>query len=423
MGRVQSVMSRILDPILAPYLASAWRRVSKSGADINHDSALTLAAVMQAARAVSMDTAGMPTHLYRRLEGGGKERATDDPRYRLLHDQPNPRMNAQDFKVAQRMAQLFHGNAYALKQFDARGRVVALWPLRPETITFECAEDGTITYSTWNGLEAGEEFKPGEILHRRGLTRDGVTGISVIKYATDSLGLAKTQQDEVSSFFSNGSRFGGFIKHPGSMSPAAYARVKADLADNTSGSDNAWKWRVIEEGMEVVEVGVKPAEAQLLESRKFSGIEVCQWFDVPPWRLHMLESGLSYASMEQQGANYATYNLHQWYFGDDLTWTTQLLSEKEQETLFFETDPRELLRADIKARYEAHRVALELGFMCVDEVREIENMNPLPNGDGKVFYKRLDSMGNTTAGASDSEPDDPKEPDGDDDPPEAPPAE
>lgn len=394
MGFASSMVSRLLDPLLAPYIASAWSRKSKSGAEINHDSALGLSAVMAAARAICVDTAGMPTHLYRRLPDGGKERATDDPRYRLAHLKPNPRMDIRDFRSAQRMARIFHGNSYALKQFDARGRVAALWPLRPETISFDVGDDGNIRYFEWDGVEVGNEFAPGEILHTRGLTRDGITGLSVIKYAVDSLGLAKTQQDEVSSFFSNGSRFGGFIKHPATLSPTAKGNIETSLADNTRGSDNAWKWRVIEEGMEVVEVGVSPADAQLLESRKWSNIEVCQWFDVPPWRIHMLDNGLSYASMEQQFANYATFNLRQWYHADDLAWSTQLLSESEQDELFFETDPKALLMGDTQARFEAYDKALAGGWMCVNEVRSIENLNPIHGGD--TYYKRLEAMGDTS---------------------------
>lgn len=395
MSRVSAMVYRLLDPLLAPYIARAVARQSKSGADINHDSALTLSAVMQAARAVCVDTASMPTHLYRRLDNGGKERATDHPLYRLAHLQPNPRMDVVNFKVAQRMAQLFHGNSYALKQFDERGELVALWPLRPEAIRFEIADDGRLVYYEWNGVDRGNEFEAGEILHRRGLTRDGITGLSVITYAVDSLGLAKTQQDEVSSFYKNGSRFGGFIRHPGTLSDGAHSRLAADLADNTRGSDNAWKWRLIEEGMEVVEVGVKPSDAQLLESRQWSNIEVCQWFDVPPWRIHMLENGLSYASLEQQFANYATFNLRQWYHGDDLAWTTQLLSRDEQDEYLFETDPKSLLMGDTQARFEAYTKALDGGWMCVDEVRARENLNPIPGGD--QFFKRLDSMGTPTA--------------------------
>lgn len=393
MGR--TIVQRILDPLLAPYIASVWSRVAKSGASIDHDSALTLSAVMQAARAVSVDTSGMPTHLYRRLPGGGKERAADDPRYRMLHTQPNPRMSIVDFKVAQRMAQLFHGNSYALKEFDARGRCVRLWPLRPETVTFDVGDDGELHYYEWDGIETTNEFLPGEILHRRGLSRDGVTGLSVIKYATDSLGLAKTQQDEVSEFFHNGSRFGGFLKTDGTLSDTARKNIEKSLADNTRGTANAWKWRVIEEGLTPEEIGVKPAEAQLLESRKWSNIEVCQWFDVPPWRVHMLENGLSYASMEQQFSNYAVFNLRQWYYGDDMAWTTQLLSESEQEELFFETDPKALLMGDTAARYEAYTKALDGGWMCVNEVRAIENLNPIEGGDS--YYRRLDAMGEVGA--------------------------
>lgn len=397
MNLMTRALSRMLDPVLKTWFAQT-SLTSKAGATVTPDSALSVAAFMAAARAVCVDTACMPTHLYRRLPEGGKERATDVGMYQLLHAQPNQRMDIFQFKIAQRMAQLMYGNSFALIQYDAWGSPVALWPLDPETVTFDVDGDtGELRYYYVLDGEVEGEFTQAEILHRRGLTRDGVTGLSVIQYAAESLGIAMVQQDDVSSFFKNGSRFGGFIRHPSTLSDRARENIQVSLANNTRGPDQAWKWKVIEEGMEIHEVGVAPKDAQLLESRQWSAIEACQWTDVPPWRIHMLENGLSYASLEQQFANYATFSLRQWYYGDDLAWTTQLLTESQRKEMFFETDPKSLLMGDTQARFEAYDKSLASGWMCVDEVRERENMNPLPDGSGKTFYKRLEAMGDTSA--------------------------
>jgi HK97 family phage portal protein len=181
---------------------------TKSGSSVSEISAMRLAVVWACVRILSEDTASLPLHLYRRLPGGGKERATEHPMYRLLHDQPNPEMTAFSFREAYAAHLVSWGNAYAEKELGTgrigRDTVIALWPITPNRVTvrrnIKKQVEYKISFSMSSGIFSMDAMSNAgttenvtlpkrNILHTPGLGFNGLIGYSPIAMPREAIGL------------------------------------------------------------------------------------------------------------------------------------------------------------------------------------------------------------------------------------------
>lgn len=376
----------------ADWLVSAFGgRRSASGQSVTADSALTNTAVWNAVRILSGAIAGLPLILYERRPDGGKERAVNHPLYSLLHDAPTDRLTSFEWREMLAGHLELRGNAYAYIEHDRRGVVTALLPLHPDRMSLLVAPDDTLWYKYQPRVGPQITFKEEEILHFRGFSSDGYVGKGPIEVAREAIGVAMAAEEHTAKFYANDATPGGILKHKGKLTQEAYDRLKKSWDARFGGSGNAWKAAILEEGMEWTSMTMSRKDAQYIETRKFQIEEIARIFDIPP---HMLKSmdRATFTNIEHQGIEFVIWALRGRLVRIEQRLNKSLLLESEQKRYFFEFLVDGLLRGDMKTRYEAYNLGRNGGWFSVDDIREIENMNPLPNGQGKIYLQPLNMV-------------------------------
>lgn len=363
---------------------------SGSGVTVTETNALQSMAVLACVRMLSETIASLPLHTYRRLPKG-KERATTLPIYSVLHDLANEEMTSFDWREAQMANLLLRGNAYSYIDWSQRGTVRGLWPLRSDQVTVERKSDGLLWYR-WQPQSAPViEFPRWQILHTHFLSLDGVVGLSPIGMARESIGLGIAAEGFGARFFGNDTTTGVVLEHPKTLSDAAQKRLVAQFEGRHKGFTRAHRVAVFEEGMKASRIGIPPEDAQFLETRKFQVTEIARLYRVPPHMIADLDRA-TFSNIEHQGIDFVVHSLRPWLVRLEQAMARDLLSESERSTYYFEFLVDGLLRGDTQSRYSAYAVGRQWGWLSADEVRERENMNPLPDGKGEEYLNPLNMI-------------------------------
>lgn len=379
-----------------------------SGVRVNRKTALTYAAVWRATNLISRDVGKLPLVIYKRLDPRGRERDARHPAYRLLRTAPNEYMTAIVFRMTMQAHALLNGNAYAYIERRGDGKPVSLLPIDPAVVT-PVRLNGELIYVVKVG-GSDRRVDPSSMLHIRGLSYDGLEGYSVIEYARDSFGMGLALREYGARFFANDATPGLAFQHPGRLSETAAKGLLENLDKMSRGLERKHRVILLQEGMKLDQFQVKATDAQLLESRGFEIREIANWFGVPPHKLG--DPGrTAYASLEQENQSYLDDALDGWLVNWEQECAVKLLSEQEQvdDTHVVEFMRNALVRADIKARFEAYNIGRQMGVLSADDIRDMENMNPLPDGQGATYLVPL-NMQSATALLGDPEADTTDEP-------------
>ena len=281
---------------------------STSGKAVTERSAMQMTAVYSCVRILAEAVAGLPLHVYKYTDSGGKEKALDHPLYRLLHDEPNPEMSSFVFRETLMTHLLLWGNAYAQVIRNGKNEVVALYPLMPNKMTVERDSNGQLYYSYYRGSDEAIRdtqntviLKPSDVLHIPGLGFDGLVGYSPIAMAKNAIGMAIACEEFGAKFFANGAAPSGVLEHPGTIKDPS--RVRDAWQSQFGGSSNSGKVAVLEEGMKYTPISISPEQAQFLETRKFQINEIARIFRVPPHMVGDLEKS-SFSNIEQQSLEF-----------------------------------------------------------------------------------------------------------------------
>jgi HK97 family phage portal protein len=374
-----------------------------SGESVSETSAMSLSVYYDCIRVLSEDVAKLPLLLYRRLDRG-KERFAGHPLYRLLHDEPCPESSAFALRETLTAHALGWGNGYAEIQRDGSGRVVALWPIDPSTVTVERSDAGQLQYVVRNEVGDKTTLRPDSILHIHGLGFSGLVGYSVARVARSSLGSAIATQKHASAFFGNGASPGGVLQHPGALSDKALTHLRESWAERHGGAENAHRPAILEEGMTWHAMSIPPEDSQLLETRQWQVEDICRWFRVPPHKVGHLLRATGWSTLEQTNADYLTDSLMPWLVRWEQEISRKLIAPQERESLFVEHLVDALLRTDTNSRFAAYAVAVTNGWMSRNEVRERENLNPAPDLDEFLMPSGAQTIAQAEAAASAPEP-------------------
>ncbi|MEZ4714293.1 MAG: phage portal protein [Caldilineaceae bacterium] len=349
-----------------------------AGVYVNEESALTLSAVFACVRVLAEGVAMLPLITYRR-NGEVKERASDHPLYRLLKEQPNPEMTSFEFRETLIGHAATWGNGYAEIEWNRAGRPVALWPLRPDRMRVE-RRAGQLRYDYTLPNGQAQTLQWYQVHHLRGLSGNGVTGYSVIRMAMQGIGLGLAAEEHGARFYGNGARPGGVLEHPGRLSDLAFKRLQDSWNAEHQGLSNAHRMKILEEGLKYTAIGIPPEEAQFIETRKFQVSDIARWFRVPPHMIGDME-GATFSNIEEQGLEFVTYTLAPWLVRSEQALTRDLLTDAEQQTIFIEYLVAGLLRGDIQSRYNAYSIGRQNGWLSANDIRRMENMNPIDGGE------------------------------------------
>ena len=362
-----------------------------SGKPVNERTAMQTTAVYACVRILAEAIASLPLHVYEYQDDGGKKLVHDHPLYYLLHDEPNPEMTSFVFRETLMSHLLIWGNAYAQIIRDGAGRVLGLYPLLPDKMDVQRDDRGNIYYVYSRNSDENPMFKEygniklkaEDVLHIPGLGFDGLIGYSPIAMAKNAVGMTLACEEYGASFFANGANPGGVLEHPGVLKDPS--KVRESWNSVYRGVNNAHKIAVLEEGMKYQQIGIPPEEAQFLETRKFQINEIARLYRIPPHMVGDLDKS-SFSNIEQQSLEFVKYTLDPWVIRWEQSLQRSLLLPGEKGKYFIKLNVDGLLRGDYQSRMNGYAVGRQNGWFSANDIREMENMNPIPDEEGGNLY-------------------------------------
>ena len=362
-----------------------------SGKPVNERTAMQTTAVYACVRILAEAVASLPLHVYEYQDDGGKKLVHDHPLYYLLHDEPNPEMTSFVFRETLMSHLLIWGNAYAQIIRDGAGRVLGLYPLLPDKMEVQRDDKGNIYYVYSRNSDENPTFKEyrniklkaEDVLHIPGLGFDGLIGYSPIAMAKNAVGMTLACEEYGASFFANGANPGGVLEHPGVLKDPS--KVRESWNSVYRGVSNAHKIAVLEEGMKYQQIGIPPEEAQFLETRKFQINEIARLYRIPPHMVGDLDKS-SFSNIEQQSLEFVKYTLDPWVIRWEQSLQRSLLLPGEKGKYFIKLNVDGLLRGDYQSRMNGYAVGRQNGWFSANDIREMENMNPIPDEEGGNLY-------------------------------------
>ena len=346
---------------------------------VSPDSALRLASVYACVRVLSETMASLPLVVYQRRADGGKDKITDHWLYRLLANRPNRFQNPFEWREMLQGHLALRGNAYNQIITNAKGEVVELMPLHPDRIRLELLPSGEYRYRFTDRFGTESILPRGEVWHLRGLSSDGLMGMSPIELARESLGMALAAQDYGARFFANDAKpTGGWIEFPGSFKDSEAKKVFRESYQQAQSGANRGKVLVLENGMKFHEVGVTNKDAQFLELRKFQITDVARLFRVPPHMIGDLDRA-TFSNIEQQSLEFVMHTMTPWAERWEASIESDLLLEGDDIEVEF--DFANLMRGDAASRASYYQSGIQNGWLTRNEARIAENLNPLEGLD------------------------------------------
>lgn len=367
---------------------------TKAGQKVGITSSEKMSAVWSATRAITNGIAVLPLNLRRHIDNRSTEVAYNHPLWPILHDQPNPVQDTFMFMDLMIPWQLNWGNAFAEKQRDTQGNVVALHPIHPSRVKSERmftgrfmvagkshGTDGELNYVVDNDHDDPIVIPQRDMLHIRGVVDGtGVWGKSIPMVAAESLGIIQATETHVGSFFRNGATPDFAINVPSSVPREEMENLRASWKAMHSGSENAHSLLILKGETKVSPLTMKPEDAQLIQARTFGIEEVSRYYGVPKHFLSSMDAA-TYNNIEVQNLNFLTYTIQSWICRWEKALKSQLLKREERNEYSFKFNVNALMRGDSAARSAFYKSLFEMGSLSRNEIRELEDMNPIEDGD------------------------------------------
>lgn len=353
---------------------------TSSGVPVSPAAALHYTTVLICVRVLAESVASLPCILYRRRSDGGKDRAVDHPLYQVLHDQANGWNTAFEYVEGTMSNLALRGNGISMVDRNSKGQTIGIIPLNPDGVDIQQARDWSPIYTATLPDNTRRLLRRSEVHHIRGPLPKGYLGQSMIALARDAIGLGMAAEKFGSHLYRNGVKPSGVLKHPSRIGPEATETLRQQFQDKYAGLSNSSKPLLLEEGMEWIALSINPDDAQFLETRKFQRSEIAGIFRVPAHLVNDLEKA-TFSNIEHQTLEFVVHSLRPWLKRWEQAINRDLLTPAERGEYFAEFLMDDMLRGDIKTRYEAYSSAITNKWMNANEVRIRENMNPRKGGD------------------------------------------
>ena len=368
---------------------------SVSGENVSEHTVLTLSSVWNAVVLIAGTIGALPCHLMQ--SKGEKKRIADDRRmYRVLHDEYNPYMTAMAGRECLMAHALLWGNGYAEIVRNGYGELMELWPITPDRIKAEM-RNGALVYRIRVANE--DIYLPREkVLHVPGMGFDGFNGFLPMMMARKSIGLAMAMETFGALYFGQGTHPGVVVGHPGKLSDPARDNLKNSLAVAHSGLGKSHKLLLLEEGMTIQKLLIENDKSQFLESRVFQIDEVARWFNIPIHKLKEMTKS-SFSNIESEQRSFYGDTILPWLVRLEQNYNMQLLTTSDKEfsgrgRLYFKHNAKGILRADTEAQGTFYGGMLDRGVFSINEVRELEDKDPVEGGDIHLVPLNMTSLEN-----------------------------
>lgn len=382
---------------------------SATGIRVTPESAKQVSTVLACVNKIAKTLAMLPLKTYTDTPDGGKKIARTDPIYDVLYSRPNSLQTPFEWRQMMQGHLELRGNAYSEIIPSKKRAVDELMPMHPDRVHPEQLQSGRVRYHYNDPLIGTDRFLAQEqVFHLRNFMDSGIVGQSTVTMATDTIGLALAAQDNYGRFLKNDSRTQSVLTGAQFKTKQDKQAFRADWQEQHTG-ENRYKLAVLPVGMDLKSIGVSAKDAELLDARKFSRIEICSLFDVPPHLIGETEKTATYASVEQFNIMFVTFCI----LPRVILWEQKI----QQQLMFRDTNfPKfsigALLRGDTAARFAAYQIAVQNGWMSQNDVRIAEDLNPIPDGDNywrPLAWARLGDVHTSVKPDNGSDQDDPDE--------------
>lgn len=377
---------------------------SNSGISVTPETALTYSAVFACVRLAREVMMMLPAYAFEK-QADGTRHPVDHDILELFNGRANPEMPAQILKETLQAHLELRGRAHAEIIFDRRGVPVELWPIHPDDIRIQ--RNGVTKKIEYVYLPSNTIIPYDRMFHLRGFSPNGITSYSPISQARHAIGLGMAADEFGSRFFKDGTNIGGFIEHPKGLSDQAFKRLKKDISDKYKGLQKSHGVIILEEGMKYAPIGISMEDSQFLQSRTFQVREIARWFGMPPHLIGDLADA-TFSNIEHQGMEAVKYSFNPRAVRWEAEINTKLLLPIADKGIKAKFNMESLHRGDLKTRMESYNIAVQNGIYCRDEVRALEDRNPIPGGYGKIHTVQLNMVDladlGTVNGADPAEP-------------------
>lgn len=368
---------------------------------VSVERSLTLDAVIACLRVLAESIGCLPLKTYTRAASGrGRIEALTDPVYSLLHDEPNPEMTAVETWSQVVVGCNTWGNAYLGKNrvpdrtSPTGWRVEALWPLAPETVRV-FRERGVKTYEVTDPNGPTRRFTDDEIIHVRGISLDGLVGLSPIALARTAIGRGLASDDFAAAFYRNSAIPRGVLELDGEIDVADAERLREQWQELYGGAA-AHRVAILEAGVHFKPITLPMEDAQFVETERLTVQKIARIFRVPASMIGgSTGDSLTYSTVEGDALHFERYSLRPWIVRIEQALARDRdLFPREGRATYPEFVTDAILRADTKTRYEAHAIALDpvTGWMRRDEVRSLENLPPEAEASLAVLERQAARM-------------------------------
>jgi len=374
-----------------------------AGEKVNADSAMKIATVYACVKIISEGLAKLPFHILQRdrkdpRKSGLPNTTAGMEIYDLLHYEPNHWQTSYEFREQIIGHASLRGNGYAFAN-KVRGRVRELLPLHPDSVHPRLDPKWIVVYEITNTDGSTEERTKDEVFHVKGFGTDQLVGYSPIEFHRQTLGESVAQQRHSANLWGNRAKPGGLLTHPSKLSKEAGERLQEQMDAKVNG-ENSGKTLILEEAMDWKQIGLTSVDAQFIETRKLTRSDIAVIWGVKPHLIGDLDRAIQ-SNIEEQSRSHVVDTLLPWIIRFEEATRRDLLKGVSRD-LFAKLSVEGLLRGSSKDRSEFYRTMLELGVYTRNEVRDREDLNPLPGLDEPLTPLNL-TQGNEDANSE--EPD------------------
>lgn len=379
---------------------SDWLGINADTLDISGTKSLKEVTVYTCIKILSETLAKLPLKIYQ--DNNGIRKATDHYLYNLLKLRPNPYMSAVDFWKCLETQRNIYGNAYAAPDILRNGKIIGIYPLDASRMTIYVDDAGLLSSanSVWyiytDNIGKQHKFNADSILHFKGVTTNGLVGLSVIESLRNSIENAKSSEEFLNHSYQNGMQSAGIINYVGDLSSAAETAFREKFEQMSSGLANANRIALLPIGYQYQSMALKLTDAQFLENSRFTIQQLTAAYGIKPHQVND-QTKTSYASSSEANREFYTDTMLAILTMYEMELTYKLFLNSEIENGFYmKFNADVVLRADQKARYDAYATAIQNGFKKINEIRAMEEDPPDPDGDQLIVngnYVPLSNVG------------------------------
>jgi len=365
-------MSRGAYTLKDPAFVNSFGAPTYAGKSVTDNSALQVSTAWACVRILAETIGSLPVSIYERDEKGNAQKIDHDLSP-LFVSAPNADMTKVEYFEAKTTNLALRGNAYSMIERNGAGNVSSLYPMSSLLTEPKRADSGTVYYEF---QDRGKTVKlPQEkVWHIKGFGSDGLTGLSPVAYARQSLGMALAAEEFQARFFANGANPSYIIEVPDWLTPEQRRDARENINRLWVGLDQVHRAQLLEGGMKATAATMPLEDAQFMQLRGFSIQEVCRIYRIPPHMVMDLSRSTN-NNIEHQGQEFVMFTLAPYLTRIEASFSKWLLKPEERSKYFLRFNVDALLRADAAGRAALYSSGLQNGWMSRNEVRALENRN------------------------------------------------